>query len=238
MNFKLNLIEQECCNRGITRLCHFTQSRNLAYILDDTGNLFSTKRLKDFDWLYNPSDHDRHDDRSDLISCSIEYPNTYYFAKAMERDHLFKDWVVLLIKPSYLWQPETCFCPFNAAKFKGEHIKEGIEGFQLLYSKNPLGTKIPPGTNRERTPKHLNVAPTDAQAEVLVKDPIPLESIMGVAVRSVEQAQREICRFKLQGIKMDKPIYNAPDFFHRDKLSKLIQQGTPPKKLEEILYRD
>ena len=65
---------------------------------------------------HNPTDPDRYDGRDDLICCSIEYPNTYYFVKVREHDHLFKDWVVLLIEPSYLWHPDTCFCPCNAAR--------------------------------------------------------------------------------------------------------------------------
>lgn len=215
----MNLIQQECINRGITRLCHFTQSRNLAHIFGDTFGLCSTKTLKSHNMPYNPTDPNRHDRRNDLICCSIEYPNTYYFLNARNCDPLFKDWVVLLINPSYLWAPETHFCPCNAATSCGGYIQPGIESFKLLYAETS------PRINFSRPFSHLSAAPTNIQAEVLLKDPIPLDSIIGIVVESKEQAQREVFRLRLQNISMDNPIYIASDFFKRGVLSSLIQQG-------------
>ncbi len=223
----MNLIQRECDNKGITRICHFTQSRNLAHIFDDPLGLCSKRTLLQHDMPHNPTDMDRYDGRDDLICCSIEYPNTYYFAKVREQDHLFPDWVVLMIEPSYLWHPETCFCPCNAAKSRGHYIQTGICGFRSLYEDSP------PGTTFSRRGTHLPAAPTDIQAEVLLKDPIPLDSIIGIAVHTEEQALREICRLKLQGIILDKPIYIAPEFFNRASLSKLIQRGV---RAEETIY--
>ena len=179
---------------------------------------------------YNPTDPDRYDGRDDLICCSIEYPNTYYFAKVREQDHLFRDWVVLLIEPSYLWHPETCFCPCNAARSCGAYIHTGIQGFRSLYA------PISPGfSSYTRLEKHLPAAPTDIQAEVLLKDPILLDSIIGIVVHTKEQAQRELCRFDLQRIMIDKPIYIASDFFNKRSLSRLIQSGV---RATETLYED
>lgn len=225
----MNSIRQECRNRGITRICHFTQSRNLAHIFDAPYGICSTRTLQRYDMPHNPTDPERFDGRDDLICCSIEYPNTYYFVKARDHDHLFKDWVVLLIKPDDLWHPETCFCPCNAAKSCGGYIKAGIEGFESLYAATS------PGIGFSRPRNHLPAAPTDIQAEVLLKDPIPLESIIGIAVQSEEQAQREVCRLNLQGISIDKNIYIAPDFFNQKTLSRLIQEGV---RAEETLYRN
>ncbi len=225
----MNPIQQECITRGITRLCHFTQSRNLAHIFDDLYGLCSTRTLQDHDMPHNPTDPDRYDGRDDLVCCSIEYPNTYYFLKVREHDRLFKDWVVLLIDPSYLWHTETCFCPCNAARSRGGYIQTGLNGFRSLYATTS------PGISFSRPARHLPAAPTDIQAEVLLKDPIPLESIIGIVVKSEEQAQREVCRLNLQGISIDKPIYIAPDFFKRTTLSGLIQRGV---RANEILYRN
>lgn len=224
----MTLIQQECVNRGITRICHFTQSRNLAHIFDDPLGLCSKRTLQQYDMPHNPTDPGRYDGRDDLICCSIEYPNTYYFAKVREQDHLFKDWVVLMIEPSYLWHPETCFCPCNAARSCGGYIRTGIEGFRSLYA------PISPGfTAYSRSTRHLPAAPTDIQAEVLLKDPIPLDSIIGIAVHTEEQVHREICRLELQGITLDKPIYIAPDFFNKASLSWLIQRGV---RATETIY--
>ena len=225
----MNEIQQECISRCITRLCHFTQSRNLAHIYDDPVGLCSTRTLKSLDMPHNPTDSDRFDGRDDLVCCSIEYPNTYYFVKVRDRDPLFKDWVVLLIDPSYLWYPDTCFCPCNAAKSRGGYIKTGIMGFRSLYDKTS------PGITFSRPSGHLPAAPTDIQAEVLLEDPIPLDSITGIVVQSEEQAQREICRLSLQGISIDNPIYFAPDFFEQKTLSCLIQRGD---RATETLFRE
>lgn len=231
----MNLIRQECASRGITRICHFTQSRNLAHIFDDPLGLCSTRTLQEHDLPHNPTDTERFDGRNDLICCSIEYPNTYYFIKVREREPLFKDWVVLMIDPSYLWHPETCFCPCNAARSCGGYIRTGIEGFLSLYA------PISPGfTAYSRSARHLPAAPTDIQAEVLLKDPIPLDSITGIAVHTEDQAHREICRLSLQGITIDKPIYIAPEFFQRSTLQNaygtgLIQRGV---RATETLYEN
>ena len=175
---------------------------------------------------YNPTDHERYDGRDDLVCCSITYPNTYYFAKVRGGDRLFTDWVVFLIEPSYLWHPETRFCPCNAAKKCGAYIQSGIEGFKSLYAETS------PGINFSRSSMHLLDAPTDIQAEVLLKEPILLESIIGIAVQSKEQAQREVCRLNLQGIVFDKPIYIVPDFFDRKNLSVKIHQGIRIRRTE------
>jgi hypothetical protein len=225
----MNLIQRECITKGITRLCHFTQSRNMAHIFDEPCGLYSTRTLTDNDMPHNPTDPSRYDGRDDLVCCSIEYPNTYYFATVREQDHLFKDWVVLFIDPSYLWQEGTYFCPCNASRSCGSYIKDGLEGFRSLFSLSSPGIKF------NRSAFHLTAAPTDIQAEVLVSEPISLDSILGIVVRTEEQAQRELCRFRLQGISFTIPIYVVPEFFNRANLSRSIQQGI---RVTEPLYRN
>jgi hypothetical protein len=181
---------------------------------------------------HNPTDSNRYDGRDDLICCSIEYPNTYYLHNVKNKEPLFLDWVVLYIDYKHLWSSDTCFCHRNAAADFGRHIAQGIVAFDKLFSSSTSGSG---GRMFNRYHNHLECCPTDIQAEVLLKDPIPLDSIIGIAVQSEEQAQREICRLNLQGIFIDKPIYIAPDFFQRTTLSGLIQQGV---RANEKLYRN
>ena len=225
----MNPIQQECRTRGITRLCHFTQSRNLAHIFGDCGGLLSTQTLQNNDMPHNPTDSSRYDGRDDLICCSIEYPNTYYFANVRNHDHLFKDWAVLIIHPKHMVRSETQFCPCNAARECGRHLQSGFAGFSSLFQQTS------PGITWNRATTHLAAAPTDIQAEVLIAERIPLDDICGIAVKSDEQAQRELCRLRLQGINLDKPIYVAPDFYSRRSLSGLIQRG---QRAAETLYTD
>lgn len=212
-------IQQECSSRAVTRLCHFTQSRNLAHILGDCTGILSRSALVSADLPHNPTDSDRYDGCDDLVCCSLEYPNAYYFAKVREQDHLFKDWVVLLISPIFIWTPGTKFCPCNAATAHGKYIGEGYKAFSSLFSSPSAGR----GVNRSNT--HLVCSPTDIQAEVLVPDPISLDAITAIAVESEGQAEREICRAKLQGLSIDKPIIVVPDFYNKDKLAGAIRSG-------------
>lgn len=223
----MSTIQKDCHRRGITRLCHFTQSRNMAHIFGDCNGILSTQTLKNNGMPYNPTDRYRYDGHDDLVCCSIEYPNTYYFARVRNNDLLFEDWVVLYINPSRLWHPETLFCPCNAARERGAYIKNGIQGLQSLFAQTS------PGISFNRNLRHLPEAPTDIQAEVLLKDPIPLDSITGVVVQSNEQAKSEIFRLSLQGISLNKPIFIIPEFFNRAALSRLIQNGN---RVAETLY--
>ena len=223
----MNPIQQECIRRGITRLCHFTQSRNMAHIFDEPFGLHSTKTLRNNDMPFNPTDPERHDGRDDLICCTVQYPNTYYFDRVKNKEPLFRDWVILYIDPMHIWQPDTLFCPCNAAKGCGQYIEAGIDGFQSLFAQTS------PGISFCRNPRHLSAAPTDIQAEVLVKDPVPLDSIIGVVVQNNDQAKSEIFRLSLQGISLNKPIYIVPEFFRKAAISRLIQGGN---KVTEIQY--
>lgn len=215
-------IKEHCTELGINRLCHFTQSRNLAHVIGDASGLLSRRTLENKKLPHNPTDPDRVDGRDDLICCSIEYPNTYYFIKVRTRDHLFRDWVVLYIKPDHLWDDSTWYCPCNAARGCGQYIANGKRAFDALFLDNPPGCSFP------RRSTHLACSPTDAQAEILLAEPIPIESIIGMAVRDEDQAVRELCRLRIQGLDFSWPIYLAPLFFERDRVSRLVQAGHRP----------
>ena len=212
-------IQRECQRRGITRLCHFTQSRNLAHILGDCKGILSTKHLQEENLPHNPTDAGRWDGCEDLVCCSLQFPNVYYFAKVRGKDRMFKDWVILMIRPNFLWMPGTKFCPTNAATERGVHIEEGSESFLSLFDTNVLGISF------SRPPRHLQCAPTNIQAEVLVPGPIHLDDITAIAVADEHQARREICRASLQGLSINKDILVVPDFYQTRSLAITIQGG-------------
>lgn len=220
-------IKQECTRRNITRICHFTQSRNLAHIFADNFGILSRKTLEDQGMPYNPTDPSRYDGRNDLVCCSIEYPNAWYFENVRTRDVLFKDWVVLLIKPDFLWQRNTHFCPCNASREHGRYIGKGHGAFISLF------TQTTPGHNYSRLSNHILAAPTNMQAEVLIPDPITLDAITGIVVETHEQARRELCRAKIQRISFDRPIITVPNFYNKIKLTQNIQNG---RKIRGKIY--
>lgn len=219
-------IKNECRKRGISRLCHFTPSRNLVHIIDGETGILATKNLeRDEKALFTPIDLKRLDGHKDRICCSIEYPNPWYFSSARSKENLFKDWVVLLIKPHYLWEAQTLFCPCNAAADYGNRIKSGLEGFLQLFQAEVSGSQ---GRRYERTPTHLSCCPTDNQAEVLVLDRIHISDIIGIIVIDETQAKDEISRLKLLKIAPIPNFFISPELFDKYRLSGAISSGRKP----------
>lgn len=218
----INAVKKEAERRGITRLCHFTPSRNLAHILAGDVGVLATKALEEDEHsVLNPTDTRRLDGHEDYICCSIQYPNVWYFSKAMVKEKLFKDWVVLLIDPKYLWQSGTRFCPRNAAAGGGKYIQQGYEGFASLFAHNVKGAY-----SLSRTQMHLSSCPTDDQAEVLVPARIDIADILSVVVQTEKQARSELIRLKYGGCLSEAPPFViAPKFFEKHALSQSIRMG-------------
>lgn len=214
--------------KGITRLCHFTQSRNLAHIFGDGLGICSTYELKKEKLPYNETDEVRYDRHPELICCSIEFPNVYYFATSRSRVQLFEDWAVLLIDPKYIYHKDTLYCPCNAAKGKGAYLCSGAEGFESLYDLHPRGSNFP------RSAKRMEAAPTDVQAEVLVDGPIALEDIIGVVFFDIEQARRELLRLELMQAKLPErcKVYISQDFYDKENLDTKIRNNRSVEILE------
>lgn len=216
-------IEQEAKAKTITRLCHFTESRNLAYMHAGSDAILPTSDLVRTQWaLFTPTDIERFDGHLDKICCSIEYPNVWYFEKARGNQPIFPDWVVLLIDPSKLWVDGTVFCPCNASKNRGAHIEPGYRAFQGLFAASVF-------TGQKRSATHLPCSPTDDQAEVLLRGPVSLASLLGVGVFDEAQAKREFARLRQLGY--DPARFRwviAPHFYQKNQLSAAIRRGQRP----------
>ena len=225
-------IKAEVQRRGITRLCHFTPSRNLGQILIGNVGILATQKLKDDERsIYAPTDLARLDGLADHICCTIEYPNAWYFDKARAKEVLFKDWVVLLIDPKYLWVKGTRFSSRNAAAAFGADVAEGEAAFQKIFADTTVGAY---GKTFVRSVQRLDSCPTDEQAEVLVPDTISIANIIGVAVQSDAQARNEMVRIQL--LKVPQPVQDrlrfvvAPDLFDKYQLSSSLKLGRRPEE--------
>jgi hypothetical protein len=220
-------IQTSVMRRGITRLCHFTPSHNLGHIAEDRVGILASKHLReDEKAVFNPTDSERLDGYLDYVCCSIQYPNAWYFKKARDRESLFRDWVILLLKPYYLWYAGAKFCPRNAAVEHGRLVDEGAEAFEELFADTVEGTHT-----YRRDHRHPAFLPTDEQAEVLIPDHIRRGDVIGIAVYDDEQAQREVARLKLLGQSLS-PILIVPEFFDPNKLSQLLRAGRVPTERE------
>ncbi len=223
----MNGIRERANRRGITRLCHFTPSRNLAHIASDTRGILASRHLKgDEAAIFNPTDKARLDGYTGHVCCSIQYPNAWYFRRARENERLFPDWVVLLIDARYLWQAGTKFCPRNAAAGHGRLVQEGVTAFESLFAGVVEGFDV-----YRRELQHLDFLPTDEQAEVLIPDRISRRDVQGVVVRDDAQATREASRLKLQGLSVPRMVI-VPEFFEPYTLSRELRSGRTPSERE------
>ncbi|MCB8836913.1 DarT ssDNA thymidine ADP-ribosyltransferase family protein [Aurantimonas sp. VKM B-3413] len=220
-------IEAASKARGITRLCHFTPSRNLQHIAAGKLGILATSALEgDERLVFNATDLARLDQCKTHICTSIEYPNGWYFERARAQDRLFMDWVVLLINPRYLWEETTLFCPRNAAAEYGRYIIQGIDGFESLFAERVTGTR---NTVFRRSETHIPACPTDQQAEVLIFDRVHPDDIIAVAVRNEEQARLERVRLRTNGV--DPDLFRfvvAEHMFQKHALSAAIREGRRP----------
>lgn len=226
-------IKSEVEQRGIRRLCHFTPSRNLGQILSGTMGVLATKRLKEDErHIFAQTDLERLDGYTDHISCTIEYPNAWYFDKARAREILFRDWVILFVDRKYLWKEGTRFCPRNASASYGREVGIGHLAFEGLFAPKISGAY---GKYYVRTPLTPKNCTTDEQAEVLIPDRIALGDIVGVAVHSVEQARNEVVRLSYLGIPQARlrelQVVVAPDLYDKYRLSAILKQGERPEEM-------
>ena len=227
MTKTIDSIQASAERRGITRLCHFTPSRNLGHIAEDRVGILASKHLcEDEKVVFNPTDSKRLDGYTNHVCCSIQYPNAWYFRKSRGREPLFPDWVILLIKPHYLWYAGTKFCPRNAAAKYGWLVNEGPEAFDALFTDAVEGIHT-----YRRDHRHPAFLPTDEQAEVLIPDHIRREDVIGIAVHDDAQAKREVARLKLLDRNFS-PIVIVPEFFDPNELSQLLRAGQLPIECE------
>ena len=222
-------IQEGAGRRGITRLCHFTPSRNLAHIAEDPAGILASQHLvEDEKAVFNPTDLERLDGYPDHVCCSIQYPNAWYFRNARRQERLFVDWVVLLINAQYLWRIGTKFCPRNAAAEGGRLVGEGADAFEALFIETVQGAG---GRTFTRCRHQSTFLPTDEQAEALIPDQIQRQDVTGIAVRDEEQAKREVLRLSLMG-RTPPPIVVVPEFYNPNMLSGLLRAGQVPVERE------
>lgn len=207
-------------NRGVNRLCHFTKLNSFIHIIAEGEGIVSTDALKPD--LKKINDTERYDGRTNYVCCSIQYPNSWYLKKVINRDNdkIFKEWVILYVDLRILKNREAAFCPCNASREYGRYINENIGEINSIFNDDVLG--------RKRTSRMMACCPTDDQAEILIKNNIPREYIMGVAVGDEEMANRILAMYKTLKIS-PVPVYIAPDVVNGN-WSQMIRAGISPKE--------
>ncbi len=217
----------------ITRLCHLTPSQNLVHMAGDNGILATQMLEADPSASFTSPDKQRLDGQPGHISCSVEYPNGYYYRS--KRNPIgeasnFPDWVVLGIDPACMLRPGALFCQSNAASGGGAFLVQGPDGLASIYEREVEDSV---GRTFKRGSKHLTPCPTNLQAEVMIFRHIPLTEIETIFVSDEDQARREYARFKMNGLDPGRFRYMiAPEFFEVEKLSANVRAGIAPAETE------
>lgn len=220
-------IRNDVRQRGITRLCHFMQSRKLSHVLTDTQAILPTQQLRErYPDVLDVTDDSRYDGHLNHVCCSIEYPNSWYFQKIYGRDRQFRDWVIVCLDPALLWERVALFSPRNAATQHGALLRSGWQGWQALFASEVVGAYDKTYT---RTTEMLTCCPTDGQAEVLIPDAIPQRYITAVIVRDEKQARTEQIRLTTLKVKASFAWIVSPTLFTEpSQWNKLARQGKRP----------
>ena len=222
MEKKTNYIEfqKEIADRNIRYLIHFTPTINLFSIFEQ-GRILSRALLEKFDINQTDifdyiefTDEIRFDDKN-YINLSVQYPNTFLFnrfrQKTASQSHI--SWCVLKIDPKYIYHIDTLFSITNAANGHDKNII-GITGdiikFRMLFSPS---VEIVTSYNR-RIVKRAKLEPkypTDEQAEILVKNEIPVSDILEVCFKdAVELASGKaaLSGFDTSNFSVDSTLFN------------------------------
>lgn len=208
--------------KDVTRLCHFTKTKNLVHILSSTEGIEATAFIKND--VKHQNDLGRYDGHLEYVCCSIEYPNSWYWEKLRIRDsnYIFKEWVILCIDLDIIKHKKIKFSPCNAALSNGKYIKGNLNDFPELYAQSLNYNKY-----RERTLKMLNCCPTDDQAEILVYSNIPLRYINKIIVGSEEIADH--INAILKTLKLDLEVFICADACNTE-WSKMVRNGIRPEE--------
>lgn len=209
--------------RNITRLCHFTKSKNIPHILEEFKAIKSSDKIPSH--YKDVNDILRLDGKKSHVCCSVEYPNLYYLDSIKNNDKLFKEWAILVINPEIIVNESCLFSAVNAATERGKYIKSGVEGFNSLYS-NVVTTKRRTIT---RTSKLPSCCPTDFQGEIMIKEEIGIKYIEGIIVESEEQGRHEKFKLSLLGLQDKIKVYVSPEAFRKSSYEKL-KLGIKPKE--------
>lgn len=210
--------------RGVTRLCHFTKFQNLTHIITSPDGVLASDAIQQD--TKNVNDAARYDGELNFVCCSVQYPNSWFLQKTIQRDSdkIFKDWVVLYIDLSILEYRNTKFCPCNASKKSGAYINNNMDAIDTIFAASVSTFKY------SRSPKMLSCCPTDGQAEILIEKGIPREYINGIAVGNEDIAERVYSILKIYDLKHIS-LYIAPDVL-TPEWSNMIREGRRPNEIQ------
>lgn len=218
-------ILEEMNKRGVSRLCHFTKSKNIPQILNNFEGVLSTDAIPRY--YREVNDEYRFDGKKNYICCSIEYPNVYYLDRIKDNDKLFNEWVIICIDPKIVLECDVLFSKVNAATESGKYIMSGIDGLKSIYSEEIITSK----RSIIRSYDLPISCATDIQAEVMILEKIDKKYIKELIVSNEQQARMEYIRMNLLGIEQELKIKVCGGLFKRE-LGNHLNKGRIPEEIE------
>lgn len=195
---------KELADRQIEHLIHFTPTINLLSIFEQ-GKIMSRAILEQLDiestdiFDYIKFTDDIRFDNKSFINLSIQHPNASLFnrfrQKTESEHHIY--WCVLKIDTKYIYKLDTLYSVSNAANSHNKRnigITGDIDKFRMLFAKSLVVVN----SYNKKTLSRENLKdkyPTDEQAEVLVKDEIPISDILEVCF--IDEKELATCKAAL-----------------------------------------
>ncbi|MFJ1380043.1 DarT ssDNA thymidine ADP-ribosyltransferase family protein [Capnocytophaga canimorsus] len=223
METKSNFIEfqKEIRQRKIEYLIHFTPTINLLSIYEQ-GKLLSRKLLEQFDIEQTDifdyiefTDEIRFDDKN-YINLSIQHPNSFLFnrfqRKTSHMPHI--QWCVIKINSKYIYHQDTLFSVTNAANsYNKRHIgiTGDIEKFKKMFDEQ---IQVVTSYNSRVVSRNglLTKYPTDEQAEVLVKNEIPISDFLQICFRNeneLNSTKAALSGFNTENFIVDESLFKS-----------------------------
>jgi len=179
--------KRDIAKRSIEKLVHFSKVENIVGVILCGGIISREVRNKLVGedskcHFFAVRDVERLDEQLEGISCSIEHPNQYFFERKRSQPNSL--WCVLTLSPDLIYCKETLFYHYNAAS----NIARSLRGEQLKHFNTIFNEQVEDSYGRmlRRDPPKKMCYPTSFQAEILVKNFIPWEKILGINFESKE----------------------------------------------------
>ena len=195
MKSDFHLFSAEITKRNIQCLVHFTPTINLVGMCE-TGYIMPRHELIKLD-LFNDEMRDYIEftdevrlDGDKYINTSIQHPNDFLLKKFKERsnDKPWVRWCVIKINPKYIYDDDTLFSVTNAAnKYNREivGVTGDFEKFKSMFAETVKVVSSNYSMDKHRIGLSDNLT-TDPQAEVLIKNKIPICDIIEIAFENEE----------------------------------------------------
>lgn len=195
MKSDFHLFSAEIIKRNIQCLVHFTPTINLVGMCE-TGYIMPRHELIKLD-LFNDEMRDYIEftdevrlDGDKYINTSIQHPNDFLLKKFKERsnDKPWVRWCVIKIDPKYIYDDDTLFSVTNAAnKYNREivGVTGDFEKFKSMFAETVKVVSSNYSMDKHRIGLYDNLT-TDPQAEVLIKNKIPICDIIEIAFENEE----------------------------------------------------